>query len=113
MRRIIFVICVFLNIHITMAQETTNLFDFHNFDYQSYQVKLQKFMETLTPQEQIIFVMSQTKNTSTSSKEYELDGNIEDKINEIYNKVKEIDSHISYGIDCNNLYEVDCHCNHF
>ena len=69
MRKMLFVLSVLLGINNAMAQETTNPFDFRNFDYQAYQIKLQKFLETLTPQERIIFVMSQNKNSSNSSKE--------------------------------------------
>ena len=98
MRKIIYAICIFLNIHVAAAQETTNHFDFRNFDYQAYQMKLQKFLETLTPQEKIIFVMSQSKSSSSSS--------IEGKIDDIYDKLEEMDRKLRLG-----SYSLDCNCN--
>ena len=91
---------ILLNITPAMAQETTNPFDFRNFDYQAYQIKLQKFLETLTPQERIIFIMSQSKSSSSST----IDSDIERKIDEIYKKVKDIDDNLYYGM----YYQIDC-----
>lgn len=96
-----------LNITPAVAQETTNPIDFHNFE--AYQIKLQKFLETLTPQERIIFVMSQSKSSSNSSKECELDWNTKnklDKIEDIYDKLEEMDRKLRYG-----SYSLDCNCN--
>ncbi|MBQ8750615.1 MAG: hypothetical protein IJZ30_03140 [Alphaproteobacteria bacterium] len=104
MRKMLFVLSVLLGINNAMAQETTNPFDFRNFDYQAYQIKLQKFLETLTPQERIIFVMSQNKNSSNSSKECELDSGIERKIDDIYEKVKKIDNNLYFG----SYYKIKC-----
>lgn len=97
MRKMLFVLSVLLGINNAMAQETTNPFDFHNFDYQAYQMKLQKFLETLTPQEKIIFVMSQSKSSSSSS--------IERKIDDIYDKLEEMDRKLRLG-----SYSLDCDC---
>ncbi len=104
MKKIMLIIYILLNMTPAMAQETENLFDFRNFDYQAYQIKLQKFLETLTPQERIIFVMSQNKNSSNSSKECELDSGIERKIDDIYKKVKDIDDNLFYGM----YYKIKC-----
>ena len=114
MRKMLFVLSVLLGINNAMAQEATNPFDFRNFDYQSYQIKLQKFLETLTPQEKIVYIMSQSKSSSSSSGECELDSGIERKIDDIYEKVKDIDNiykkvkdiddNLSYGM----FYKIKC-----
>ena len=104
MKKIFLVLSFLLIINTAMAQEISNLFNFQNFDYQSYQTKVQKFLETLTPQEKIIFVMSQTKSSSSSSRECELDSSVERKIDDIYEKVKDIDQNLYYGWK----YKIDC-----
>ena len=92
MKKMLLVLSIILGINNAMAQDTENLFDFRNFDYLAYQAKVQKFLETLTPQEKIVYIMSQNKNSSNSSKECELDSGIERKIDDIYEKVKDIDN---------------------
>ena len=105
MKKIFLVLSFLLVINTAMAQETSNLFNFQNFDYQSYQTRVQKFLETLTPQEKIIFVMSQ------SSRECELDSSVErkiddiyEKVKDIYEKVKDIDQNLYHGWK----YKIDC-----
>ena len=112
MKKMLLVLSIILGINNAMAQETTNPFDFLNFDFQAYQVKLQKFLETLTPQERIIFIMSQSKSSSNSSKECELDSSTKnkidkiDKIDKIYDKLEDMDRRLRNG-----SYSLDCDCN--
>lgn len=57
-------------------------------------MKVQKFIETLTPEEKTVFYISfLAQNKSTSGRKCELDWSIErkiDKIEEIYNILKEV-----------------------
>ena len=108
MKKMLLVLSIILGINNAMAQDTENLFDFRNFDYSAYQAKVQKFLETLTPQEKIVYIMSQSKSSSSSSEGCELDWSTKnkiDKIDEIYDKLEDMDRKLRYG-----SYSLDCNC---
>lgn len=73
----------------------------NNFDLQKYQVKLQKFVESLTPEERMMFAYS----FSQSSRGNGLSSSTEDKIDKIYDILKGLES-----ITCDSAYSGKLEC---
>ena len=84
MKKIYFVltIIVILFTQNVFAQEKNNA-----FDPQAYQIKVQKFIETLTPEERMMFYISFLAQNNSSGK-CELDWSTKDKIDKIYDILK-------------------------
>ena len=81
----LFVVIVSLSTHNVFAQVKNN-----TFDYQAYQMKVQKFIETLTPEEKTMFYVSFLAQNK-SSRECELDWSTKDKIDKIYDILEEVE----------------------
>ena len=108
----LFVLLAFGNVSHSLAQYAMPQYPVpqpqnNTFNIQVYQQKLQKFIETLTPQEKMLFMLSQNKRSlglsSNSTVEEKLD-EIYEKIDDIYDKVDDVEyklRHGSYYVNCN------------
>ena len=67
----LFILFTLLSVNNSVAQYAMPQSSTNTFNIRAYQEKLKKFIDTLTPQEQLVFISSMTQ--SSSSNKCELD----------------------------------------
>lgn len=101
MKKIVFILLILFTTSEVMAQENADV-------VKSYMAKYQKFIESLTPQERIIYMLSHSCNSSSSSSssECDLDYSTKRKIDDTYDLVKKIHDNLrGWGYDD---YKIKC-----